>query len=104
MSNASARPCVSPWPHDRTWLGERIGIAERWVRARQHLRKNHGDFREPRRTKYAYLKVLIPLDMALADNFPVAVDEIKFAEFVVFVFEIDCPIAPSGSGGIGAPG
>jgi hypothetical protein len=51
-----------------------------------------------------HLEVPIPLDMPLADNFPAAVDEEKFAEFVVFVFEIDGPIATSGSGGIGAPG
>jgi hypothetical protein len=51
-----------------------------------------------------HLEVPIPLDMPLADNFPPAVDEEKFAEFVVFVFEIDGPIATSGSGGIGAPG
>ena len=52
----------------------------------------------------AYLKVPIPLDMPLADNLPAAVDEVKFAEFVVLVFEINGPIATSGSGGIGAPG
>jgi hypothetical protein len=51
-----------------------------------------------------HLEVPVPLDMPLADNFPAAVDEVKFAEFVVLVFEIDGPIATSGSGGIGAPG
>jgi hypothetical protein len=51
-----------------------------------------------------YLKVPISFDMALADDFPVAVDEVEFTEFVVLIFEIDGPIATSGGGGIGAPG
>ena len=51
-----------------------------------------------------YLKVPISLDMALADDFPAAVDEVEFAEFVVLIFEIDGPIATSGGRGIGAPG
>jgi hypothetical protein len=49
-------------------------------------------------------EVPISFDMTLADDFSVAVDEVEFAEFVVLIFEIDCPIATSGGRGIGAPG
>ena len=53
---------------------------------------------------YWPLKVPVPLDMALADNFPVAVNEVELTEFVVFIFEIDGPIASSGGSRIGTPG
>ena len=49
-------------------------------------------------------EISVPLDMALADNLPAAVDEVEFPEFFVLVFEIDGPIAASGGGGISAPG
>src|SRR5258708_9549408 len=51
-----------------------------------------------------YSEIPVALDVALAYDFAAAVDQVEFAEFVVFILQIDCPVAAPGSGGIGTPG
>src|SRR5258707_15110319 len=51
-----------------------------------------------------YSEIPVALDVALALDFAAAVDQVEFAEFVVFILQIDCPVAAPGSGGIGTPG
>jgi len=51
-----------------------------------------------------YSEIPIVLDVALADDFPSAVNEIELAELFVLVFQVDCPIPASGGSGIGTPG
>ena len=52
----------------------------------------------------AILEVPIVLDVALADDFPAAVNQVELAELFVIVLQVDCPIPASGSSGIGTPG
>jgi hypothetical protein len=49
-------------------------------------------------------EIPIVLDVALADDFPSAVNQEELAEFIVLVLQVDCPIPASGGSGIGTPG
>src|SRR5258708_9410585 len=51
-----------------------------------------------------YSEIPVALDVALTYDFAAAVDQVEFAEFVVFILQIDCPVAAPGSSGIGTPG
>jgi hypothetical protein len=54
--------------------------------------------------RLGYSEIPIVLDVALADDFPSAVNEIELAELFVLVLQVDCPIPASGGSGIGTPG
>ena len=51
-----------------------------------------------------YSEIPVVLDVALADDFPSAVNQVELAELIVLVFQVDCPVSASGSSGICTPG